>query len=205
MRARSFIDVLELFIWNLPQQNRTAHDKLVQQIKLSAGQFAYPGDPLTPEVLTKLGVGASSQGKSLVADTPDTGTNAGIYDGDIQGRVIGSTVKCFNFLFSKGVPYLTRLQSVALQKARESSEAGDAEAAKSWQTVATTLGEDIRTINSLVERSSASTEGRFLLAERQSKQRRAESREGRPRYPNLNRVFALPSRCPETLTTSRLR
>ena len=147
-----FIDVLELFIWNLPpQQNRAAHDKLVQQIKQSAGQFAYQGDPLPPEVLAKLGVAGSSQGKSLVADTPDTGTNAGIYDGDIQGRVIGSTVKCFNFLFSKGVPYLTRLQNVALQKAKQSSEAGDTETAKSWQGAAATLGDDVRTINSLLE------------------------------------------------------
>ena len=147
-----FIDVLELFIWNLPpQQNRAARDKLVQQIKQSAGQFTYPGDPLPPEVLAKLGVGGSSQGKALVADTPDTGTNAGIYDGDIQGRVIGSTVKCFNFLFSKGVPYLAHLQNVALQKAKESSAAGDAEAAKSWQGAAATLGDDVRTINSLLE------------------------------------------------------
>jgi hypothetical protein len=149
--AAIFADVLELFIWNLPPQSRSAHGRLVEQIKRSAGQFSYPGGPLPPEVLAKLGVGASSQAKSLDPDTPDTGTNAGIYDGDIQGRVIGSTVKCFNFLFSKGVPYLTKLQNTALQKAKESSQAGDAQAAAEWQTVATTLGDDIRTLNSLLE------------------------------------------------------
>jgi hypothetical protein len=147
-----FVDVLELFIWNLPpQQNRAAHDKLVQQIRKSAGEFSYPGEPLPQEVLTKLGVGTSSQAKSLYADYPDTGTSAGIYNGDIQGRVIGSTVKCFNFLFSNGVPYLTKLQNTALQKAKENPGPGDAETAGSWQKVATTLGEDIRTINSLLE------------------------------------------------------
>jgi hypothetical protein len=147
-----FEDMLELLIWNLPpQQNRAAHDKLVQEIKKSAGEFPYPGDPLPPEVLAKLGVGTSSQAKSLDSDTPDTGTSTGIYDGDIQGRVVGSTVKCFNFLFSKGVPYLTKLQNTALQKAKESSEAGDAETARYWQKVATTLGEDICTINNLLE------------------------------------------------------
>jgi hypothetical protein len=101
--------------------------------------------------LAKLGVETSSQAKSLDTDTPDTGTSTGIYDGDIQGRVIGSTVKCFNFLFSKGVPYFTRLQKVALQKAKESSEASNAETTRYWQNVATTLGEDIHTINSLLE------------------------------------------------------
>ena len=148
-----FEDLLELLIWNLPpQQSRVAHDKLVQEIKKSAGEFPYPDDPLPPEVLAKLGVATpSSQAKSLDPDTPDTGTSTGIYDGDIQGRVIGSTVKCFNFLFSKGVPYFTRRQNIALQKAKESSEAGDAETARYWQKVATTLGEDIRTINSLLE------------------------------------------------------
>ncbi len=190
-----FIDVLELFIWNLPQQNHTAHDKLVQQIKLSAGQFAYPGDPLTPEVLTKLGVGASSQGKSLVADTPDTGTNAGIYDGDIQGRVIGSTVKCFNFLFNKGVPYLMRLQSVALQKARESSEAGNAEAAKSWQGAAATLGDDVRTINSLLEPLPVHLKVDFYL--RAAEQTTVRGKPGRPTKipesePGVRIAIALP-------------
>jgi hypothetical protein len=146
-----FEDLLELFISSLPQQDGSPHDKLVQQIRKSAGEFPYPGNPLPPEVLAKLGVSTISEAKSLDADTPDTGTSTGIYDGDIQGRVIGSTVKCFNFLFSKGAPYLTRLQNVAFQKAKESSEAGDAQTAKLWQAVATTLGEDIRTINSLLE------------------------------------------------------
>jgi hypothetical protein len=147
-----FADVLELLIWNLPpQQSRAAHEKLVQQVRKTAAEFSYPGDPLPPEVLARLGVRTSSQAKSLDADTPDTGTNAGIYDGDIQGRVIGSTVKCFNFLFSKGAPYLTKLQHTAVQKAKESSQAGDAQAATEWQTVATTLGDDVRTINSLLE------------------------------------------------------
>ncbi len=174
-----FIDVLELFIWNLPpQQNRAAHDKLVQQIKQSAGQFTYPGDPLPPEVLAKLGVAASAQGKSLVADTPDTGTNAGIYDGDIQGRVIGSTVKCFNFLFSKGVPYLMHLQNVALQKAKESSAAGDAEAAKSWQGAAAILGDDVRTINSLLEPLPVHLKVDFYL--RAAEQTTARGKPGKP-------------------------
>ncbi len=147
-----FEDVLQLLIWNLPpQQNRVAQDKLVQEIKQSAGKFPYLGDPLPPEVLAKLGVGTASQAKSLDPDTPDTGTSTGIYDGDIQGRVIGSTVKCFNFLFNKGVPYFTRLQNVALHKATESPEAGDAETVRYWQRVAATLGEDIRSINSLLE------------------------------------------------------
>ncbi len=146
-----FEDVLELFIWNLPpQQNRAAHDKLVQQIRKAAGEFSYPDGPLPSEVLAKLGVGTSSQAKSLDPDYPDTGTSTGIYNGDIQGHVIGSTVKCFNFLFSKGVPYLTKLQNLAVQKAKESSDASDAEAARSWQLAATTLGEDIRTINTLL-------------------------------------------------------
>ncbi len=61
------------------------------------------------------------------------------------------TVKCFNFLFSKGVPYFTRLQNIALQKAKESSDGGDAETARYWQKVAAILGDDIRTINSLLE------------------------------------------------------
>jgi hypothetical protein len=147
-----FEDVLQLLFWNLPlQQNRVAQDKLVQEIKQSAGKFPYPGDGLPPEVLAKLGVATSSRAKSLDPDTPDTGTSIGIYDGDIQGRVIGSTVKCFNFLFSKGLPYFTRLQKVALQKAKESSEAGDANASRRWQDVAITLGEDIHTIKSLLE------------------------------------------------------
>lgn len=147
-----FEDVLQLFISNLPpQQNSAAHDKLVQEIEKSAAEFSYPGNPLPPEVLKKLGVATSSQAKSLDPDTPDTGSSTGIYDGDIQGRLIGSTVKWFNFLFSKGVPYLTKLQNTALQKGKESSEAGDAETARNWQKVATILGEDIRTINSLVE------------------------------------------------------
>jgi hypothetical protein len=77
-----FVDVLELFIWNLPpQQNRVAHAKLVQQIKREAGEFSYPGDPLPGEVLAKLGLAASSQAKTLDADYPDTGTSAGIYNG----------------------------------------------------------------------------------------------------------------------------
>jgi hypothetical protein len=174
-----FIDVLELFIWNLPpQQNHAAHDKLMQQIKQSAGQFTYPGDPLPSEVLAKLGVGGSSQGKSLVADTPDTGTNAGIYDGDIQGRVIGSTVKCFNFLFSKGVPYLTRLQNVAIQKAKQSSEAGDTEAAKSWQGAAAILGDDVRTINSLLEPLPHQLQVDFYL--RAAEQTTARGKPGKP-------------------------
>jgi hypothetical protein len=147
-----FEDVLQLLIWNLPpDQNRVAQDKLVREIKQSAGKFPYPADPLPPEVLAKLGVETSSKAKSLDADTPDTGTSTGIYEGDIQGRVIGSTVKCFNFLFRKGVPYVARLRKVALQKAKESSEAGNAETARYWQNVATTLGEDIHTINSLLE------------------------------------------------------
>jgi hypothetical protein len=147
-----FEDVLELLIWNMaPQQNHAAHDKLIREIKKSAGEFPYPGDPLPPEVLAKLGAGTSSQAKSLDPDTPDTGTSAGIYDGDIQGRVIGSTVRCFNFLFSKGVPYFTRLQNIALQQSKDSSEAGDADTARYWQKVATTLGDDIRTLNSLLE------------------------------------------------------
>ena len=191
-----FIDVLELFIWNLPpQQNRAAHDKLMQQIKQSAGQFAYPGDPLPPEVLAKLGVAASSQGKSLVADTPDTGTNAGIYDGDIQGRVIGSTVKCFNFLFSKGVPYLTRLQNVAVQKAKQSSEAGDTEAAKSWQGAAAILGDDVRTINSLLEPLPHQLQVDFYL--RAAEQTTVRGKPGKPAkipesHPGILITIALP-------------
>jgi hypothetical protein len=146
-----FEDLLELFVWNLPPgQDRASHDALVQQVRKSAGEFHYPGDPLPPEVLTKLGVGVRAQAKSLNADTPDTGNSTGIYDGDIQGRVIGSTIKCFNFLLGKGIPYLTRVRKLALRKAKESLEAGDAEAAKYWREVAASLGQDIGAIDLLI-------------------------------------------------------
>ncbi len=105
---------------------------------------------MPPEALAKLGVGTSSQAKSLDADTPDTGNSTGIYDGDIQGRVIGSTIKCFNFLLSKGTPYLARVQKLALRKANESSEAGDAETARYLREVAASLGQDISAIDTLL-------------------------------------------------------
>jgi len=145
-----FQDLLELFISNLPPQARAAHNMLVQQIKRTAAEFQYPGDPLPPEVLTGLVGSSGSQAKALDAETPDTGTSAGIYDGDIQGRVIGSTVKCFNFLLNNGVPYLTRLQRQVLQKAKASSAAGDAETATYLQGVANTIAQDIRTINAFL-------------------------------------------------------
>ena len=146
-----FEDLLELFVWNLPPgQDRASHDALVQRVRKSAGEFHYPGDPLPPEALAKLGVGTSSQAKSLDADTPDTGNSAGIYDGDIQGRVIGSTIKCFNFLLSKGTPYLARVQKLALRRAKESAEAGDAETARYWREVAASLGQDISAIDTLL-------------------------------------------------------
>jgi hypothetical protein len=174
-----FGDVLELFIWNLPSQlGRAAHDKLVQQVKKTAGEFSYPGDPLPSEVLARLGVRTSSQAKSLDADTPNTGTNAGIYDGDIQGRVIGSTVKCFNFLFSKGVPYLTKLQSNALQSAKELSATSNAEAARSAQDYAALLGEDIRTIKSLLESLPQQLKVDFYF--RAAEQTAARGKAGKP-------------------------
>jgi len=191
-----FGDVLELFISNLPpQQSRAAHDKLVLQVKKSAAEFSYPGEPLPPEVLAKLGARTISQAKSLDAATPDTGTNAGIYDGDIQGHVIGSTVKCFNLLFSKGVPYLTRVQNLALQKAKESSVAGDSEAAKEWQGVATNLAEDIRTINDLLEHLPQQLKVNFYY--RAAEQTTVRGKAGRPAKvpesePGVRMTIALP-------------
>ena len=146
-----FGDLLELFVWNLPSgQDPATHAALVQQVRKSAGEFRYAGDPLPPEALAKLGVGTTSRAKSLDADTPDTGNSTSIYDGDIQGRVIGSTIKCFNFLLSKGTPYLARVQKLALRKAKESAAAGDPEAAKYWREVAASLGQDINAINTLL-------------------------------------------------------
>jgi hypothetical protein len=191
-----FGDVLELFIWNLPTQlSRAAHDKLVQQVKKTAGEFSYPGDPLPSEVLARLGVRTSSQAKSLDADTPDTGTNAGIYEGDIQGHVIGSTVKCFNFLFSKGVPYLTKLQSNALQSAKELSATSNAEAAQSAQEYAALLGEDIHTIKALLETLPAQLKVDFYY--RGAEQTTARGKTGRPTKipesePGVRITIALP-------------
>jgi len=190
-----FGDVLELFIWNLPpQQSRAAHDKLVQQVKKAAGEFSYPGETLPPELLAKLGASAVSQAKSLDADTPDTHTNAAIYDGDIQGHAIGSTVKCFNFLFSNGVPYLTKLQNAAAQKAKETS-AANAETARQWQGAATTLGEDIRAINGLLEPLPRQLKVEFYY--KAAEQSTTHGKAGRPsRIPDsesgVRMVIALP-------------
>jgi hypothetical protein len=191
-----FADVLELFIWNLPpQMSHSAHDKLVQQVRKTAAEFSYPGDPLPPEVLARFGVRTSSQAKSLDADTPDSHTNAAIYDGDIQGRVIGSTVKCFNFLFNKGVPYLTKLQNTAVQKTKESFQAGDAQVATEWQNVATTLGDDVHTINSLLESLPAQLKVDFYY--RAAEQTTAHGKPGRPTKipesePGVRITIALP-------------
>jgi len=147
-----FADMLELFVWNLPSgQDRAAHDKLVHEIRKSAGEFTYPNGPLPPELSARLGASMTVQSKSLLADTPDTGTSAGIYDGDIQGHVIGSTVKCFNFLFGKGVPYLTRQRAAAQKRARQSQDAGDSEAVRQWEGMVTTLTADLAAIESLLK------------------------------------------------------